>query len=51
MEDERLYRGRFEHLPDRQLTSVRVFVSSTFSGKFLEDKRSILVVNKHSSIS
>ena len=35
MEDEQLYRGRFNHIGDRKLNSVRVFISSTFSGKLL----------------
>ncbi len=35
MEDERLYRGRFDHVGDRKLNSVRIFISSTFSGKLL----------------
>jgi hypothetical protein len=35
MEDEQLYRGRFSHIGDRKLNSVRVFISSTFSGKLL----------------
>ncbi|UJR21418.1 hypothetical protein I4U23_024507 [Adineta vaga] len=29
--DEQLYRGRFDHVGDRKLNSVRVFVSSTFT--------------------
>lgn len=39
MEDEDIYRGRFEHLPDRQLKSIRIFLSSTFSGKLPEVMR------------
>ncbi|CAF1109225.1 unnamed protein product [Adineta steineri] len=31
MEDEQLYRGRFDHVGDRKLNSVRLFVSSTFT--------------------
>ena len=32
MEDELLYRGRFNHIGDRKLNSIRLFVSSTFTG-------------------
>ncbi len=38
MEDERLYRGRFDHVGDRKLNSVRIFISSTFSGKLLWER-------------
>ncbi|CAF1452564.1 unnamed protein product, partial [Adineta steineri] len=31
MEDELLYRGRFDHIGDRKFNSVRLFVSSTFT--------------------
>jgi hypothetical protein len=41
MEDELLYRGRFDHIGDRKLNSIRLFVSSTFTGKFLGDKNKI----------
>ncbi|CAF1291712.1 unnamed protein product [Adineta ricciae] len=31
MEDDQLYRGRFDHVGNRQLNSIRIFVSSTFT--------------------
>lgn len=31
--DDELYRGRIDHIADRKLTSVRIFISSTFTGK------------------
>lgn len=31
MEDELLYRGRFNHIGDRKLNSIRLFISSTFT--------------------
>lgn len=37
MEDELLYRGRFDHVGDRKLNSIRLFVSSTFTGNFFGD--------------
>ena len=33
MEDDSLYRGRFDQVGDRKFNSVRVFVSSTFTGE------------------
>ena len=37
MEDELLYRGRFDHVGDRKFNSVRLFVSSTFTGEWLKN--------------
>ena len=31
--DNELYRGRIDQIADRKLTSVRIFISSTFTGK------------------
>jgi len=42
MENEQLYRGRFDHVGDRKLNSVRLFVSSTFTGELIKDKISLL---------
>ena len=36
--DKELFRGRIDHIADRKLTSVRIFISSTFTGRVVRRK-------------
>jgi hypothetical protein len=39
--DNQLFRGRFHNVHDRRPTSVRIFISSTFSGEILFSNQNI----------